>query len=162
MQATRESDGLTLSSQELSRGVWIGILARSAPADLNRLASSFVLQLSWTWLKSPETGLVLVRGRIGGTGDPFNVGEMTVTRCALRLADGIVGHGYVQGTDSHHAKLAALVDAALQRDDENRTRLCRVIQELREIQVRRRKERCAKAASTKVEFFTMVRGENSE
>lgn len=162
MQETIESEPSTSPSQKLGRGDWIGILARSTFADLNRLASNFVRHLSWAWMRSPEIGLVLVRGRIGGTGEPFNLGEMTVTRCALRLADGTVGHGYVQGTDRQHARLAALVDAALQRDDENKTLFLGVIEQLRRIQAQHRRERRAKVAATKVEFFTMVRGENPE
>ncbi len=33
----------------------------------------------------PRPGMTLVRGRMGGTGSPFNLGEMTVTRCVVRL-----------------------------------------------------------------------------
>ncbi|MCC8957595.1 phosphonate C-P lyase system protein PhnG [Bradyrhizobium sp. Pear77] len=162
MQETIESEAPASPSQEFGRPDWLGVLAKSAAADLNRLASTLVRHLSWTWLRSPETGLVMVRGRIGGSGDPFNFGETTVTRCALRLADGAVGYGYVQGTDGQHARLAALVDASLQRDDENRVPLLEVIERLRETQARLRRERRAKAASTKVEFFTLIRGENLE
>ena len=50
-------------------------------------------------IRAPEIGAVMVRGRVGGAGDAFNLGEMTVTRCSLRLACGAVGHGYVQGRD---------------------------------------------------------------
>lgn len=160
MQETIEGEASASPLNELRRADWIGILARSATADLDRLASNFVRHLSWTWLRSPETGLVMVRGRIGGTGDPFNCGEVTVTRCALRLADGTIGHGWVQGTDEQHASLAALVDALLQREDENMAPLLGVIEQLRATQTRRRRERRAKAATTKVEFFTMAAGKN--
>src|SRR5262245_63738592 len=62
----------------------------------------------------PETGLVMVRGRAGGTGTRFNLGEMTVTRCAVQLEGGAVGVAYVRGRDRRHAELVALFDALLQ------------------------------------------------
>src|SRR5262245_65697765 len=67
-------------------------------------------------LRAPEIGLVMVRGRAGGTGAPFNLGEMTVTRCSVELDDGRVGHAYVPGRDRRHAETAAVLDAMLQDD----------------------------------------------
>ncbi|MSO76114.1 MAG: phosphonate C-P lyase system protein PhnG [Alphaproteobacteria bacterium] len=111
-------------------------------------------------LRGPETGMVMVRGRAGGSGDPFNLGEMTVTRCTVRLADGQVGHGYVAGRDKRHAELAALFDALLQ-DPARRPSLTRsLIEPLLATQAAILAERARKAAATKVEFFTMVRGES--
>ena len=101
----------------------------------------------------------MVRGRAGGTGNPFNLGEMTVTRCALRLPGGPVGQAYVQGRDTRHAELAARLDALLQTDEAPRL-LSQVIEPLQALEAARRRERSRKAASSKVEFFTMVRGED--
>ena len=56
----------------------------------------------------------MARGRPGGDGAPFNLGEMTVTRCTVRLEDGTVGHAYVAGRDMRQAELAAVLDAVLQ------------------------------------------------
>src|SRR5436305_14578982 len=64
-------------------------------------------------LREPETGLVMVRGRIGGDGAPFNVGEATVTRASVRLANGHAGFSYVLGRDQSKARLGAVLDAAL-------------------------------------------------
>ena len=57
-------------------------LANATFEDLQALALREPLP-DYVALRAPETGLVMVRGRIGGTGAPFNVGEMTVTRCSV-------------------------------------------------------------------------------
>src|SRR5262245_56280426 len=67
----------------------------------------------FTWLRAPESGLAMVRARAGGTGAKFNLGEMTVTRCALRLESGAVGVAYIAGRSHRKAELAALADAWL-------------------------------------------------
>ena len=102
---------------------------------------------------------MLGRGRTGGTGAPFNMGEMTVTSCAIRLATGEVGHGYVQGRDKAHAERAALVDAMMQTDLADTLR-AKVLDPLADAAMTEKATRAAKAAATKVEFFTMVRGDD--
>ncbi|HJS87690.1 MAG TPA: phosphonate C-P lyase system protein PhnG, partial [Acetobacteraceae bacterium] len=88
---------------------WMAVLARadaeSIAAGLARIADA----PSWTVLRGPESGLVMVRGRAGGGGAPFNLGEMPVTRCTVRLATGEVGHAYVAGREPRRAELAAAV-----------------------------------------------------
>ncbi len=110
-------------------------------------------------LRGPETGLVMVRGRAGGDGAPFNLGEMTVTRCVVRLTDGTMGHGYVAGRDRRRAELAAVFDALLQ-DPATHPAVMRslVVPVEAELAAAEREAR-EKAAATKVRFFTMVRGE---
>jgi alpha-D-ribose 1-methylphosphonate 5-triphosphate synthase subunit PhnG len=108
-----------------------------------------------------ETGLVMVRGRVGGDGAPFNLGEATVTRCAVQLASGEIGFGYVLGRDRDKARLAALCDALWQRADDRAALERSVLGPLRA----RQQERLARAreetAATKVDFFTLVRGDNA-
>ncbi|WP_434620012.1 phosphonate C-P lyase system protein PhnG [Tabrizicola sp. M-4] len=136
---------------------WLSLLAR-APAD--RLATLFPDPLpDHALLRAPEIGSVMVRGRTGGTGTPFNLGEMTVTRCSLRLTDGTVGHAYVQGRDRAHALRAAVLDALMQTDAAPDLRR-RCLDPLAREEAQRRATRAAKAAATKVDFFTMVRGED--
>jgi alpha-D-ribose 1-methylphosphonate 5-triphosphate synthase subunit PhnG len=101
----------------------------------------------------------MVRGRVGGTGAPFNLGEMSVTRCSVRLSDGTVGHAWVQGRDKDHARRAAVVDALMQTDAAQEIGR-RVIAPLAEAARQARAARAEKAAGTKVDFFTMVRGED--
>lgn len=118
---------------------------------------------AFDWLRAPQTGLTMVRARIGGTGDPFNLGEATVTRAVLRLksGDGIgpVGVAYQLGRDKRRAELAALADAMLQvpgRRDAVRTHLLEPLASNLDAE---RQARDTQTASTRVEFFTMVRGE---
>jgi alpha-D-ribose 1-methylphosphonate 5-triphosphate synthase subunit PhnG len=101
----------------------------------------------------------MVRGRAGGTGAPFNLGEITVTRCALTLETGEVGHAYIQGRRKTDAEAAALVDALMQSDAAGALRVA-VLAPLEDEAVRSKATRAAKAAATKVEFFTMARGED--
>lgn len=139
----------------------MSILARSTRPDIEQAWSDHANPPAFEWLRRPHVGLVMVRGKAGGTGNQFNLGEMTVTRCALRLADGTIGHGYVQGRDRCHAQLAALLDALLQHDDRRQALMAQVIEPLQAKHAKHRQERSRKAAATKVEFFTMVRGENA-
>ena len=139
-----------------NRKDWMGLLARATPA---RLAELFPDLPPHSLLRPPEIGAVMVQGRTGGTGRPFNLGEMTVTRCALRLPGGILGHAHVQGRDKSHALRAAALDALLQTDQAATLR-AQVLHPLQSEETARRAARAAKAAATRVEFFTLVRGED--
>ncbi len=143
------------------RQTWMGLLARAPEDRLKALWAETGMTPAFSWLRAPEVGGVMLRGRTGGTGAAFNLGEMTVTRCALRLTDcGSVGHAYVQGRDKSKAEIAALADAILQSAN------AAVLQDklltpLQAEEVSRRTSRAGKAAATKVDFFTLVRGEDA-
>lgn len=134
---------------------WMGLLARSPSARLEALVGALP---DHTFARPPEIGTVMVRGRAGGTGSPFNLGEVTVTRCTLRLPSGTIGHAWVQGRNKTHATRAAIVDALMQ-DDPETTRI-QILAPLAAEAEARNTTRRAKAAATKVEFFTLVRGED--
>ncbi len=142
---------------ETERRDWLGVLAKAPHGRLVELAAPF--EAEHEVLRPAEVGAVMVRGRIGGTGGAFNLGEMTVTRCSLRLASGEVGHGHVQGRSKAAARAAALVDAQMQTARAGEVRAA-VLEPLARAQADLRTARAAKAAATKVEFFTMVRGED--
>ncbi|WP_297773213.1 phosphonate C-P lyase system protein PhnG [uncultured Roseovarius sp.] len=146
-------------TDKTERKAWMGLLARAPADDLDRLWSEAGLAPDYAYLRPPEVGGVMVRGRAGATGAPFNLGEMTVTRCAVRLADGTVGHGYVQGRGKRHATQAALVDALMQGGTKDTARAV-VLTPLQEAEDARCTARAARAAATKVDFFTMMRGED--
>jgi alpha-D-ribose 1-methylphosphonate 5-triphosphate synthase subunit PhnG len=112
-------------------------------------------------LRPAETGLVMVRGRMGGDGAPFNLGEATVTRCAVQLASGEIGFGYVLGRDRDKARLAALCDALWQCADQRTAVERSVIEPLRARQQERLARSREDTAATKVDFFTLVRGDNA-
>ena len=147
---------MTSHTTEYNRKTWMGLLARAQPA---RLAQLFPDLPAHDLLRPPEIGAVMLQGRAGGTGAAFNLGEMTVTRCALRLASGTVGHAHVQGRDKAHATRAAVVDALMQTD-QAATLGARVLAPLLAEESARHATRAAKAAATRVEFFTLVRGED--
>lgn len=147
---------MTEPAEIAARQAWMGLLARANP---NRLAELFPDLPPHDMLRPPEIGAVMVQGRTGATGQPFNLGEMTVTRCALRLASGAVGHAHVQGRDKVHATRAAVLDALMQADRAGAL-AARVLAPLQAEEAARHSARAAKAAATKVEFFTLVRGED--
>jgi alpha-D-ribose 1-methylphosphonate 5-triphosphate synthase subunit PhnG len=147
-------------TDQQGRKDWMGVLARAAPARLGALWQAYGPRPDFVYLRPPEIGGVMVRGRTGATGAPFNLGEMTVTRCALRLADGTMGHAYVQGRHRDHAVLAALTDAVMQTVAAPNLRSA-VIDPLIAEETAARAARAAKAAATRVEFFTLVRGEDA-
>ena len=141
-----------------ARQHWIGVLARSRRAEL--LPHEAALRdADYQLIRAPEIGMALVRGRMGGSGAPFNVGEMTVTRCVVRLADGRTGFSYLAGRDKAHAELAALADAHLQGARRAHW-ISDLIDPLARAQDLRRAQQHAETAATKVDFFTLVRGEN--
>ena len=140
----------------LARKTWMATLAKASPA---RFAALFPELPSHKVLRQPEIGAVMVRGRVGGTGAAFNLGEMTVTRASVQLTSGEVGHAWVQGRDKQHALRAATVDALMQTD--RAAELATEVLEPLDAEARvARATRDAKAAATKVDFFTMVRGED--
>lgn len=135
------------------------LLTLSSWNDLKACTDDFVNTPCDT-IRPPETGLVMLRGRMGGTGSAFNVGEATVTRCAVRTAKGHEGHAYVMGRNHEHARVAAICDALLQDEKYSRKIEALVLQPLQELLENRRSLVAHKAAATKVDFFTLVRGEN--
>lgn len=147
------------AADETRRKTWMSLLAKAPEADLKALWEDFGTAPAHDWLRAPETGAVMVRGRMGGTGAPFNLGEMTVTRCSLALEDGTVGHAYVQGRSKEKATIAALIDALMQTEAAAEVQ-GRILAPLTNLLAERKRARAAKAAATKVDFFTMVRGED--
>ena len=124
------------------------------------------------WLRKPETGLMMVQGRIGGSGERFNVGEVTVTRCALRIAhlstasnenDNLyVGISYILGRSHKHARLAAIADALLQNPMQHDTIESILLVPLRKHLGTLQSQRREKAQSTKVDFLTIAREASAE
>lgn len=136
---------------------WMGVLAKAAPEEVAAAWSGLPAIPAYDFLRRPETGLVMVRGRIGGDGVAFNAGEMTVTRCSVRLAGGTIGHAWIAGRRADQAERAAVLDALMQ-DPARRPAIGRAIDWLAELQEARRDRGAHEAAATRVDFFTMVRG----
>ena len=141
----------------LTRQQWMRVLAR-AGKRLNAYETE-LKTAPYRVIRAPEIGMTLVRGRIGSTGSAFNLGEMTVTRCVVQFADGRTGHSYVAGRDKRHAELAALADAHLQGPGQQQWQV-RLIAPLARAYEDQRTARAAEIATTQVEFFTLMRGED--
>lgn len=109
-------------------------------------------------IRPPETGLVMARGRIGGNGAPFNLGEVSVTRAACRLESGETGHAYILGRDRERARLAALVDALWQSS--HRARIEAGLTAIHTRLAAKRELHERRTAATRVDFFNLVRGED--
>jgi len=135
-------------------------MATVARATVGELAALDAMAAgSAEMLRAPEIGLVMVRGRIGGDGAPFNLGEATVTRAAVSLPGGEIGFGHVMGRDREKARLAALADALWQAPATREAveALLAPVRTRLDAETATRRER---AAATRVDFFTMVRGDN--
>src|SRR5258705_13079220 len=152
MTAVREN-----GKQERRRAGMAG-LAHSDAAEIASRLEAMAVPV-YENLREPENGLVMVRGRIGGDGAPFNLGEATVSRAAVRLSTGEVGFGYTLGRDRHKAKLIALCDAMVQSDEFAATVEAEGVAPLRAAMIERRNRKSAEAAATRVDFYTLVRGE---
>ena len=142
-----------------ARQRWMSVLAQASPDELEGRWREVSAPPRHRLLRRPETGLVMVRGRAGGTGARFNVGEVTVTRCAVELEGGAVGVAYVRGRDQRHAELAALLDALLQDPARHDDLEQAVVTPLAAAQAARRQAAAERVAPSRVEFFTMVRGD---
>jgi alpha-D-ribose 1-methylphosphonate 5-triphosphate synthase subunit PhnG len=135
----------------------MAVLADTAADDIAERMSALVVP-ACEELRPAENGLVMVRGRIGGDGAPFNLGEATVTRAAVRLTSGEVGFAYVLGRDTRKARLIAICDAMIQSADRAQV-VEMVVTPLEQAMVARRQQKDAETAATRVNFFTLVRGE---
>jgi alpha-D-ribose 1-methylphosphonate 5-triphosphate synthase subunit PhnG len=136
----------------------MAVLAHAQTSEIAKLLAGLDLP-TCEELREPEDGLVMVRGRIGGDGAAFNLGEATVSRAAVRLSSGEIGVGYVLGRDTAKAGMIALCDALIQARDHAGAVEARVVAPLRAAMIAARAQRAAEAAATRVDFYTMVRGE---
>ena len=137
---------------------WMSAFARTDADHLQKLFDDVGAEMHFDILRPAESGSVMVRGRAGGTGQLFNVGEMTVTRCTVRSGESVVGHGYIAGRDRKHAEVAACLDALFQGLEPTQAET--IVQSLEQEIVTKASARQQASAPTRVEFFTMVRGEN--
>lgn len=149
-----------MSTAQTRRREWMAALAMAGLDRLNEAWSGLAEVPEFRVVRGPETGLVMVRGRAGNTGLRFNLGEMTVTRCSVSLESGVMGHAWVVGMEPDQARLAALFDALMQepgREGALWDTLIAPLQEARRISLAQRR---AEVRPSRVDFFTLVRGED--
>jgi alpha-D-ribose 1-methylphosphonate 5-triphosphate synthase subunit PhnG len=138
----------------------VDLLARATRLELEAALAGLGDIPDHAVLRGPETGLVMIRGRIGGGGAPFNLGEATMSRASIRLTDGRVGHGYRLGTDRKAAVIAAQIDALAQDASALAALEAGLFSDITERLEDEARQTREETAATKVDFFTMVRGED--
>jgi alpha-D-ribose 1-methylphosphonate 5-triphosphate synthase subunit PhnG len=146
------------SAGQARRQAVMAVLAHADAAEISGRLETIALPVHEN-LREPENGLVMVRGRVGGDGAAFNLGEATVSRAAVRLSTGEVGFGYTLGRDRHKAQMIALCDAMVQSAEFAEIVELNVVAPLRVAMIAERNRRAAEAAATRVDFYTLVRGE---
>jgi len=154
------NDHIAEKPETWQRRAVMAVLARAPADEIARGLGEVPLDIEFTDLRPPETGLVMLRGRIGGDGAAFNVGEATVTRAAVQLRSGEKGFAYVLGRDARKAQLAALCDALWQTKANRGAIEESVLAPLKRAQEEMRARKAAETAATRVDFFTLVRGED--
>lgn len=162
------------SGTPVERQAWMAVFATAETPALEAACGRLGPLPAYGFLRRPESGSILVQGRAGGTGAPFHLGEMTVTRCTVRLESAVqgaaqeappeaspqpsaVGTAYIAGRNHRHAELAALLDALMQHPHWRDPVQSAVLTPLAAARSQARAERTTRAASTKVDFFTLAR-----
>jgi len=154
------ADTAQTASDPASRQRRMAVLARASYDDLVSLWRALDLDPECQVIRGPETGLVMLQGRMGGGGDAFNLGEATVTRASVRISGDQIGHAYMLGRDHKKARLAAVIDA-LAQDPAMAARLDDAVVAPLEARLAASDEKHrAETEATRVNFFTMVRGED--
>ena len=156
------SDISPVTGKTSKRQYWMSVLSR---ADVDALERHLVENNdlpSFDFLRKPETGLIMMRARAGGSGQRFNFAEATMTRCSVSVEGGYVGHGYVLGRNKRHAEIAALLDAILQSETEKHGSHWQFIRSLASQQEDLHRSRSRKVASTKVNFLTLEQEEEED
>ncbi len=153
------------ATPQMKRADWMALLSR-APLALLESAVGGHWPTKPHWLRAPETGLMMVQGRAGSTGERFNLGEVTVSRCALRFAGvsmdrPVVGVAYALGRSHRQVGLSAVADALLQDPAQQPLLEQTLLKPVRQHLALQRSQREQRAQSTKVEFFTVARESGS-
>ncbi|GLT14584.1 phosphonate C-P lyase system protein PhnG [Vibrio algivorus] len=154
-----KTDELTAQNQS-QRQQWMSALATADFEQLTALWQAQSFTPSYQFIRSPEIGLAQVQARMGGTGNRFNVADVTVTRCVIKLENGDLGYSYISGRNKPHAELAAVIDGLMQSETYQPELMMSVIQPLQTTRAKKHQLRQQQVASSKVDFFTLVRGED--
>ncbi|MFJ3458776.1 phosphonate C-P lyase system protein PhnG [Scandinavium goeteborgense] len=144
-----------------TRQRWMSALAHSQPAELAARMQALKLSPDYEILRAPESGLVQIQARMGATGSRFFAGDATLTRATVRLNDGTLGYSWVLGRDKAHAERCAAIDALLQTHAHFQTLMETLIAPLEAEREARIAARHAEVNASRVDFFTLVRGDNA-
>ena len=144
-----------------TRQHWMRVLAHSDPGALQARVSVLALTPTYELIRAPESGLVQIQARMGGTGERFFAGDATLTRAVVRLSSGTLGYSYQLGRNKHHAEQCAVIDALLQEQPYFQSLMETLITPLEADRAARLAARQAEINTSRVDFFTLVRGDNA-
>ncbi|RPE02884.1 phosphonate C-P lyase system protein PhnG [Candidatus Pantoea deserta] len=139
---------------------WLSVLAHSSATALAQHWQALHLAPRFSLIRPAEIGLTRLMARMGASGSRFVMGDATVTRAVVQLEDGTLGYSYVLGRDKAHAECCALIDALLQQPQTHALLTQKIITPLAALREEQRQLRAREIASSKVDFFTLVRGDN--
>ena len=142
----------------------LSVLSVSELSAIQSYWQALSISPRYSLLKAPEVGMTMVRAKTGGTGQAFNMGEMTVTRTVIRLNDinaqnDVIGFGYTAGRNTQKSELIAVIDACFQLSEYAASITKLLLQPLQQLRQQQKNQQTAQVSATKVNFFTMVRGE---
>lgn len=141
------------------RKKWIGLLGCADPKDLEAARDDLTEGLDIRYVVKPETGMIMVQAKSDGSNARFNLGEVTVSRCVLDVKNKYTGTAWIMGSDLRHAELAALFDGLLQDPDYHDLLASTLMKDLKKKQAAKNRQLAEDASDTRVEFFTLKRGE---
>lgn len=141
------------------RKAWLSLMATCDKERIFSLWQDSQIKVDFGLIRDAEVGAVMVKARQGSNGDAFHFSEMSLTRCSVRLESGEIGHGYHQGRSKKAAKIVALCDALAQTKTYPEIEK-KIFNPLNEARRKRREMIRKRADATKVDFFTLVRGED--
>lgn len=144
-----------------TRQHWMSVLAHSQPAELAARLNALNITADYEVIRAAETGLGTDSGANGRHRRTFFAGDATLTRAAVRLTDGTLGYSWVQGRDKQHAERCALIDALMQQSRHFQNLSETLIAPLDADRMARIAARRAEVNASRVDFFTMVRGDNA-
>ncbi len=138
----------------------MSVLASSPAALLRDHWQGMDLHPAYRAVRAPEIGLTQLQARMGATGRRFVLGDMTVTRAVVQLDNGTYGYGYIAGRDKAHADLCALIDAMMQQTEYRERLQSQLIEPLAARRREQQQLRARAVAASRVDFFTLVRGDS--
>jgi alpha-D-ribose 1-methylphosphonate 5-triphosphate synthase subunit PhnG len=146
---------------ETQRRQWMAVLAHSLPQELESRWAELELAPVYQVIRQPETGLVQIQARMGATGQRFFAGDATLTRAVVQLSCGLYGYSFLLGRNKAHAERCAIIDALMQDKTHFQTLQETLIAPLAANREQRLAKRRAEVNGSRVDFFTLVRGDNA-
>jgi alpha-D-ribose 1-methylphosphonate 5-triphosphate synthase subunit PhnG len=138
----------------------MAVCCRATEPELAAALAALAPLPTLTDLRPPEAGLIMLRGKIGGDGQPFNVGEATVARACVIVEGGPIGVGYTLGRSLAKARNMAIIDALGQMPDWRQRIDDAVVRPISERAQAHQDVSQSQTAATRVNFFTLQRGED--